>query len=80
MYLVVDGVGSAASNCPAGVRRQGTTYANCVGTPLLHSLATLLRPDDTGNPLRAVYGDRMGVSAGIARRPGWCPLPWWATG
>lgn len=39
------------------VRRGGATYANYVGKPLAHVLATPQRPDDADNPLRIAFGN-----------------------
>ncbi|MEV0703145.1 long-chain-fatty-acid--CoA ligase [Saccharopolyspora sp. NPDC050389] len=47
----------SASGFLPDVRRFGATYANYVGKPLSHILATPERPDDTENPLRVVYGN-----------------------
>jgi fatty-acyl-CoA synthase len=47
----------SASQFLPDVRRYGATYANYVGKPLSYVLATPERPDDTDNPLRAVYGN-----------------------
>ncbi len=56
----------SASNFLVDVRRYGATYANYVGKPLSYVLATPERPDDTDNPLRAVYGNE-GVPDDIER-------------
>lgn len=56
----------SASNFIVDVRRYGATYANYVGKPLSYVLATPERPDDTDNPLRAVYGNE-GVPDDIER-------------
>ncbi|MGP4019615.1 long-chain-fatty-acid--CoA ligase [Saccharopolyspora sp. 5N708] len=47
----------SASGFLPDVRRFGATYANYVGKPLAHILATPARPDDADNPLRLVYGN-----------------------
>ncbi|GAA4614875.1 long-chain-fatty-acid--CoA ligase [Saccharopolyspora hordei] len=47
----------SASGFLPDVRRFGATYANYVGKPLAHVLATPPRPDDADNPLRVVYGN-----------------------
>ncbi|MEV0056309.1 long-chain-fatty-acid--CoA ligase [Saccharopolyspora shandongensis] len=47
----------SASGFLPDVRRFGATYANYVGKPLSHILATPERPDDAENPLRVVYGN-----------------------
>ncbi|KAA5825898.1 AMP-binding protein [Saccharopolyspora hirsuta] len=47
----------SASGFLPDVRRFGVTYANYVGKPLAHVLATPPRPDDADNPLRLVYGN-----------------------
>lgn len=47
----------SASGFLPDVRRFGATYANYVGKPLSHVLATPRRPDDADNPLRLVYGN-----------------------
>ncbi|MER7012904.1 long-chain-fatty-acid--CoA ligase [Saccharopolyspora sp. NPDC000359] len=47
----------SASGFLPDVRRFGATYANYVGKPLAHVLATPERPDDADNPLRLVYGN-----------------------
>ncbi|MER5394686.1 long-chain-fatty-acid--CoA ligase [Saccharopolyspora sp. NPDC002686] len=47
----------SASGFLPDVREFGVTYANYVGKPLSHVLATAPRPDDADNPLRVVYGN-----------------------
>jgi fatty-acyl-CoA synthase len=47
----------SASGFLPDVRRYGATYANYVGKPLAHVLATPERPDDADNPLRLVFGN-----------------------
>jgi fatty-acyl-CoA synthase len=47
----------SASQFLPDVRRYGATYANYVGKPLSYVLATPELPDDTDNPLQAVYGN-----------------------
>lgn len=47
----------SASGFLPDVRRYGATYANYVGKPLAHVLATPERPDDAENPLRLVFGN-----------------------
>jgi fatty-acyl-CoA synthase len=47
----------SASQFLPDIRRYGATYANYVGKPLSYVLATPELPDDTDNPLRAVYGN-----------------------
>lgn len=50
----------SASGLLDDVRRYGATYANYVGKPLAHVLATPERPDDADNPLRLVFGNEAG--------------------
>jgi fatty-acyl-CoA synthase len=52
----------SASQFLPDIRRYGATYANYVGKPLSYVLATPERPDDTDNPLRAVYGNEGAVA------------------
>ncbi|WP_205472396.1 AMP-binding protein [Nocardioides sp. SYSU D00038] len=47
----------SASGFLPDVRRYGATYANYVGKPLAHVLATPAAPDDADNPLRLVFGN-----------------------
>ena len=47
----------SASGFLTDVRRYGATYANYVGKPLAHVLATSEQPDDADNPLRLVFGN-----------------------
>lgn len=47
----------SASGFLDDVRRYGATYANYVGKPLAHVLATPEQPDDADNPLRLVFGN-----------------------
>jgi fatty-acyl-CoA synthase len=62
----------SASGFLADVRHFGATYANYVGKPLAHVLATPERPDDADNPLRVVFGNEAGDrdTAEFARRFG----------
>jgi fatty-acyl-CoA synthase len=50
----------SASGILDDVRRHGATYANYVGKPLVHVLATPARPDDADNPLRMAFGNEAG--------------------
>jgi len=50
----------SASGFLPDVRSYGATYANYVGKPLAHILATPERPDDADNPLRLVFGNEAG--------------------
>jgi len=56
----------SASQFMPDIRRYGATYANYVGKPLSYVLATPERPDDSDNPLRAVYGNE-GAPADVER-------------
>lgn len=56
----------SASGFLPDVRRFGATYANYVGKPLSHVLATPGRDDDADNPLRVVFGNE-GVEADLVR-------------
>jgi fatty-acyl-CoA synthase len=56
----------SASQFLPDVRRYGATYANYVGKPMSYVLAQPERPDDTDNPLRAVYGNE-GAPADVER-------------
>jgi fatty-acyl-CoA synthase len=56
----------SASGFLADVRAFGATYANYVGKPLSHVLATPARPDDADNPLRIAYGNE-GAPGDLAR-------------
>ena len=47
----------SASQFIPDVRRFGATYANYVGKPMSHILATPERADDADNPLRIMYGN-----------------------
>jgi fatty-acyl-CoA synthase len=47
----------SASGFLVDVRRFGATYANYVGKPLAHVLATPELPDDADNPLRLIFGN-----------------------
>ena len=47
----------SASGWLEDVRKFGATYFNYVGKPLTYIMATLPRPDDADNPLRAVFGN-----------------------
>jgi fatty-acyl-CoA synthase len=47
----------SASGFLDDVRKFGATYANYVGKPLSHVLATAPRPDDADNPLRLMFGN-----------------------
>jgi fatty-acyl-CoA synthase len=62
----------SASRFLDDVRHFGATYANYVGKPLAHVLATPERPDDADNPLRLVFGNEAGDrdTAEFARRFG----------
>jgi fatty-acyl-CoA synthase len=61
-----------ASGFLEDVRHFGATYANYVGKPLAHVLATPERPDDADNPLRLVFGNEASDrdTAEFARRFG----------
>jgi fatty-acyl-CoA synthase len=50
----------SASGFIEDARRYGATYANYVGKPLAHILATPPKPDDDDNPLRVVFGNEAG--------------------
>jgi len=50
----------SASGFLPDVRAYGATYANYVGKPLAHVLATPERADDRDNPLRLVFGNEAG--------------------
>jgi fatty-acyl-CoA synthase len=56
----------SASGFLTDVRAFGATYANYVGKPLSHVLATPARPDDADNPLRIAYGNE-GAPSDLAR-------------
>jgi fatty-acyl-CoA synthase len=56
----------SASGFLTDVRAFGATYANYVGKPLSHVLATPARPDDADNPLRIAYGNE-GAPNDLAR-------------
>lgn len=60
----------SASGFLPDVRRFGATYANYVGKPLTHVMATPPRPDDAENPLRMVFGNEANDRdiAGFAER------------
>jgi fatty-acyl-CoA synthase len=56
----------SASGFLPDVRAFGATYANYVGKPLSHVLATPERADDADNPLRIAYGNE-GAPGDLAR-------------
>ena len=56
----------SASGFLPDVRTFGATYANYVGKPLSHVLATPERADDADNPLRIAYGNE-GAPGDLAR-------------
>jgi fatty-acyl-CoA synthase len=47
----------SASGFLDDMRKFGVTYANYVGKPLSHILATEPKPDDASNPLRLMFGN-----------------------